>query len=304
MFKLSSISKSEVNHLTPWQDAPYSLISWRVMIEFSARRFLWCGSELQSIKHHCLLGSYIGSGEDYIYDLSRGIDERAHDKALESLGLIEVEFRNLGMKITADMVKEITDELTGESRKRSFQWLTDQIVNIEKLVNKELEKDTFFFVPSERAKYFPLVDNLHIFGESVSSAFPGASNDIAESGICLALARGTAAVFHLMRVLEIGLSAIGNKFGVSLEHTNWAPAIDQIEKKIRNMNQDLNWKALPDCKEQQEFYSQVISHFGVLKDAWRNHTMHARGFYTEEQAALIFENTKAFMNKLASRLSG
>jgi hypothetical protein len=89
---------------------------------------------------------------------------------------------------------------------------------------------------------------------------------------------------------------------VSLEHTNWAPAIEQIESKIRNMHKDPAWKSLPDCKEQQEFYAQVASHFGILKDAWRNYTMHSRGVYTEEQAERIFDNIESFMQQLATKL--
>ncbi len=83
-----------------------------------------------------------------------------------------------------------------------------------------------------------------------------------------------------MRVLGIGLGPLGKIFNVSLAHTNWAPAIEEIESKIRDMYKDPVWKALPDCKEQQEFYAQAASHFGVLKDAWRNYTAHARGKYT------------------------
>jgi uncharacterized protein YpbB len=88
-----------------------------------------------------------------------------------------------------------------------------------------------------------------------------------------------------------------------LAHTNWAPAIEQIESRIRDMHKDPVWKALPDCKEQQEFYAQAASHFGILKDAWRNYTMHARGFYTEEQAEQIFENIKVFVQKLSLKLN-
>ncbi|MGA7299971.1 MAG: hypothetical protein WBX10_06675 [Candidatus Sulfotelmatobacter sp.] len=105
-----------------------------------------------------------------------------------------------------------------------------------------------------------------------------------------------------MRILEIGLTALGAKFGVSLAHTNWAPAIEEIEKKIRDMHKDPVWRAVPDCKGQQEFYAQAASHFGILKDAWRNFTMHARGKYTEAESEHIFDNVKAFMQKLAERL--
>jgi hypothetical protein len=105
-----------------------------------------------------------------------------------------------------------------------------------------------------------------------------------------------------MRVLEIGLSALGKIFGVSLLHTNWAPAIDQIESKIREMHRDQTWKAEPDCKGQQEFYSQAASHFGVLKDAWRNYTAHTRGKFDEGEAEAVLRNVRGFMQKLSTRL--
>ena len=78
---------------------------------------------------------------------------------------------------------------------------------------------------------------------------------------------------------------------------------DEIESKIRNMHKDPIWKAMPDCKELQSSYSQAAASFGVMKDAWRNHTMHVRAKYTEEEAGQIFDAVKAFMQKLSERLS-
>jgi ABC-type Fe3+-hydroxamate transport system substrate-binding protein len=69
------------------------------------------------------------------------------------------------------------------------------------------------------------------------------------------------------------------------------------------MRSDPVWKSLPDCKEQQEYYSQAASYFRTVKDAWRNHTMHARAKYTEEEAEQIFNAIKGFMQKLAERLA-
>ena len=62
-----------------------------------------------------------------------------------------------------------------------------------------------------------------------------------------------------MRVLELGLKALGSVFGVSLACTNWAPAIDEIESRIPNMHKAAAWKTMPDCKQQQEFCSQAAS---------------------------------------------
>jgi hypothetical protein len=176
----------------------------------------------------------------------------------------------------------------------------DRIEELERVITSEMGSHTFAHLAPGRMAYY---GQDFLFGADVANSFPSASFDIKEAGNCLALSRATACVFHLMRVLEILLGVLGKKFGVSMSHTNWAPAIDQIESKIREMHKDPAWKVLSDCKEQQEFFAQAASHFGILKDAWRNYTMHSRGKYTEEEAEQIMSNTRAFTKKLAERLS-
>lgn len=130
-----------------------------------------------------------------------------------------------------------------------------------------------------------------------SHGFDGAV-DIAEAGACLATLRATASVFHSMRVLERGLAALGAIFGVSLVNTNWGVAIEQIENRIREMHKDATWKLRPDCKALQVKYAQAASTFGILKDAWRNYTMHGHSTYTQEEAEQILLNTRTIMQKL------
>lgn len=273
------------------------------MLSFSAGNFFWCGHILTTIETDCLLGSMPGSGDEPTFQMFSPLDQQFRDRTLPRLRHVKEEFTKIGLRITTDTVEEVIQELEGSNwQKRNCQWMRDQLTVIHKLSRKELEGKAFWYVPAERAKFWPKVSNPHLFGEAVASAFPSAAFDIAESGICLSLDRGTASVFHAMRVLEIGLTALGAKFGVSLAHTNWEPAIRGIESKIREMHKDAVWKLLPDCKEQQEFYAQAATHFGVLKDAWRNYTMHVRGVYTEEMAEGIFNNVKGFMQKLAMRL--
>lgn len=231
------------------------------------------------------------------------VDEKTRERTLTSLGHVEPEYLKVGLKLTAATIRDLLQDLKGPSlQSHNFQWLLDQINNIENLADKELREKAFFYVPPERTKFFRREGEPPSFGQPVADSFSGASYDIHEAGFCMGLARWTASVFHLMRVLEVGLAALGAKFDVSLEHTNWAPAIEQIDSRIKGMHKDPSWKALPDCKEQQEFYSQAASHFEVLKNAWRNYTMHRRGFYTEEQAEEIYNNVRGFMQKLATRL--
>jgi hypothetical protein len=287
----------------PWESNPYGLIGWGEMLYFSAQRFFWASYSLQEIRTNCFVKSIPVAGDEKIFALPHPLDDFTKSDSVNRLEHVEKIFGELGMTISAETAKEVYDALKEDSPRKNFQWLIDQIDGLRKLAVKEMNNKAFFYVSSERAKFFPRMDDQHIFGQNVATAFPSAAFDIAESGICLALARGSASVFHLMRVLEIGLTALGTQFGVSLAHTNWAPAITEIERKVRNMNNDAAWKDRPDCKTLQEFYAQAASHFGVLKDAWRNHTMLARGAYTEEQAERVFENVKGFMQKLSERLS-
>jgi len=272
------------------------------MLHFSASAFFWCGRTLATIKSDCLIGAVACVEGKPLFAMPRNLDDQAREKAVDSLVKVEDEFRKIELRITADTVKEIIEELRSETSRRSFQWLYDQSTAIQRLADKELKGKLFLYVPAERAKFWPKMKEPYAFGPAVAGSFPSSTFEANSAAICLATMQSNASVFHLMRILEIGLTALGNQFGVSLAHTNWAPAIEQIESKIREMHKDPVWKILPDCKEQQEFYAQAASHFGILKDAWRNHTMHVRGKYSQDEAELIFENVKAFMQKLAEKL--
>ena len=271
------------------------------MIQFSAYMFFFCGRALSEVRSDCFVAS-VPNGDEPIFELVKKLDDISRNKAKKALGFMEIEFRKIGLIITAETAKELAEDLDKPSAMRNYQWLINQVESLEKLADKELSGKYFLYIPPEKAKFWPTMKKMDLFGKEVAAKFPSASFDIGNSGVCLATQMGTASVFHLMRVLEIGLTALGNVFGVSMQNTNWAPAIDQIESKIRDMHKDPIWRAKPDCKEQQHFYAQSASHFSILKDAWRNHAMHVRGKYTEDEAERIFETVKAFMRKLAERL--
>jgi hypothetical protein len=100
----------------------------------------------------------------------------------------------------------------------------EHALSIRKLMEKEMRNKLFFHVPPERMRYLPHAKEPYILGKWVSYTFPSSNFDAEEAAASLSCGRATAAVFHLMRVLEIGLTALGKVFGVSLEHTNWATA--------------------------------------------------------------------------------
>jgi hypothetical protein len=163
-------------------------------------------------------------------------------------------------------------------------------------LEKEMSLKLYFTLPHDKAEAYQRND----FGELVAEAFPSAAYDISEACRCYALARNTACVFHLMRVMEIGLVALSKQFGLPCDHTNWETVINGVEKAIASIEKS---PSRPDSwRGDREFYSQCASHFRVVKDAWRNYTAHARGKYDEQEAVDMLGNVRGFMQKLATRL--
>lgn len=162
----------------------------------------------------------------------------------------------------------------------------------------DLSHQLFLMVPEDRASLYRQPEPP--FGENVAARFPNAAYDIAAAARCMALDEWTAAVFHLMRVLEKGLHSLATHLGLGLsseiELENWKNIIDQIERGIRALEQTP--KSASKTKALR-FYSEAASQFRYFKDAWRNHVSHARAQYDEREALVIFEHVRTFMHDLA-----
>ena len=176
--------------------------------------------------------------------------------------------------------------------------LSEMLHNATERLRDEAGALKLLHIQLDRVKYY---ETQQPFGGDVSNNFPSVSFDALEACRCFALSRSTACVFHLMRVLEIGLHAFARSFGVASDRTNWHNIIEGIEKAVRNMSTDPATRTV-DWKDQQEFFSQAASHFMLLKDAWRNYTAHERGKFTEDEAETVLISVRSFMQKLATHL--
>ncbi|MBI3496076.1 MAG: HEPN domain-containing protein [Proteobacteria bacterium] len=197
----------------------------------------------------------------------------------------------LGLETSAELLVERLDDLP--QTEREFQILVDAMMG-------ELRSTLFLFVPPHRTQFFG--DRLKL-GEGLKTKFPVASKEIAASGDCLAVGSYTATVFHAMRAAEIGLRALARtlkvSFPSSLDLENWKNIIDQIESKIKGMEQlTKSKKKVADLK----FYSEAAAQFRYFREAWRNHVMHTRENYQEGQALDVFNHVHGFFLTLSTRL--
>lgn len=194
-------------------------------------------------------------------------------------------------KIKADNLKKDLNEqsCTFEEMSRGLNVLHERIFD-------ELGDTVFFHLSVDRAKYFR--EPWLTFGQRIIEVFPSIIKDVEEAGKCYATKRNTACVFHIMRIMEVGLHALANKLEVPTTIPNW----DGILKKIETELQKKFDGKSPDWLGQEAVMSEAAAHLRTVKTAWRNPTMHVEQKYTDEEALDIYNAVRVFMGHLAEKL--
>jgi hypothetical protein len=272
--------------LCPWLENPYRLVSLWDMLRFYAEDFCYASLLI---------------GQIYMDLQSKMPQETSWMAVSGATKALERHCRNIGLPVTLRQIERVNDLMQNgilSQTPSGFARLGREIADISARLVDELRAKQILLMPDAHLTYYEQSEPL--FGAPVASNFSSASYDIAEAGKCYSLNRSTACVFHLMRVLEVGLGPLAKRFNVPCDHTNWETVINRIEKAINEIDRDPNRP--PNWKDEREFWSQCASHFRVVKDAWRNYTAHARGKYDEQEALDMLGNVRGFMQKLATRL--
>lgn len=173
--------------------------------------------------------------------------------------------------------------------------LAEEVRQIRKTFKRELQAAKLFAMNPDDAKFYD--GAIELFGDDVLCAFPLASSEIDEAGKCIALGRAPSAVFHLMRIAELGLRALAQPLGIMDPNPDWGAVIRKIDAELkapkdkRTLNIDYG------------FLAGVSSHMHAVKLAWRNQAMHVDATFSLDNAREIFNAMKALMQHLASGLS-
>jgi hypothetical protein len=269
---------------------PYSTVSvWTLMELIPIQDLI---STMRSVLTYAsMLGKLpTGDKEDTVAKMVRDNLKREYEK-------LRTHCEKLKLLVSTDQITTQTN-LLGFASIDLITKSAEQSANmICTTIQTELRHRLFFVLPSDNVKFY---SERALFGEKVENAFPSASPEIAEAAKCYALGRNSACVFHLMRALEVGINCIATPFGVNAQHTNWHNVLEQIDAKVRAISSQSHG---PNWKDEQQFYSEAVAHFHVLKNAWRNYAMHLHERYDPERAMDIWNSVRAFMRHLATRLS-
>jgi len=210
--------------------------------------------------------------------------------------------KKLGLRVTLKHFEDLFDAF--EDSEKTAENLRQNASSLAGTLRRELSTKLFLTLPDDAS--IESFENERPFDTesiSVNERFSDAIYDMQEAANCLALGRATACVFHLMRVLEVGLSALANELKIPWpSHNDWQGVINAIEGKIKEIEKGSG--TLPkDWREKRQFYADAATQFTHFKDGWRNYAMHFHAVYDEPKAKLIFASVREFMRVLAKRLS-
>jgi hypothetical protein len=269
------------------KNKPSLLVSVYYMLQFSADRYIAISSRLTSVIR-------LIERAEYRY-------EKINDGTLASsraeVGEIKEDCRLLVLKSCVAKLEDIEKTIGGSP---TYDELAIQYKEFYKCLYDEISENLFLCIPIEKQQYY--LKPLETFGAKVSR-FESAREDIEEAGKSYGTSRNTACVFHLMRVVEVGLSVLAQHFHLSDEQINWEAIVNHIQDKIQeidNLPKDLTpeiWQS------DHRFYSEMAIHLGNLRDTYCLYAMHIHEHYDEIGALAIYNHASSFMKNLGTGLS-
>jgi hypothetical protein len=214
-----------------------------------------------------------------------------------SLGKIMEEVVKLQLEASYATIIRMLESLDDSECPMSY--LADQANELHTRMVDELNYRTCFAIWRDKEKLYAAK---LLFGDDVAKNFPSASVDIEEAAKCLALDRGTAAVFHLMRVMEVGLRALAKSLNDPRldpkKNPTWSTILQKGDEELKK---PIAQRA-PEWAAHDHFFSEAQANLRVVQYAWRNPTMHVEINYDPEKASDVMQSVKAFMRHLASKL--
>lgn len=202
----------------------------------------------------------------------------------------------INANITEMAARDLLKGLEGDA---TWADLREGVRDIEVTLRRETSKLAFYTVNPSMSG---LVDNSDdVFGSEFQVKFPSAMYDLQEACKCLGLGRNTAAAFHLMRIVEVLLRAIGASLSIpapSGADKNWGNMLSAIKTNMtaRNQKSNAGWKA-----NDRNFFEDVYASIDAVRVAWRNTTMHVERRYDEDEAEHLLHVVKALAKKLSGR---
>lgn len=272
-----------LNRIAP--DRPFcGLWSLWDMLELEARPFL------NAVRALAIIEEVLRTKKPE--DLKAKVGKSTVDHVSRQLGEFIEACIGFGTDVSRMAAEELLEKLEGG--KLTFAVLHEEVRHLHKYFERHLQSTKLCALNPDDARYYDTA--LEMFGECVTASFPSSASEIDEAGKCLALGRSGAAIFHLMRVVEIGLRSLAPLMGIHEPRPDWGKVIRAVDEYLKLPKNERKLEL------EDEYLAAVSAQMHAVKLAWRNQTMHVDTTFSLENAREIFEQTKLLMIALSIEL--
>jgi hypothetical protein len=285
--------------VSAWKHGPCSAIALHDMIELFAPNLVFGLEYLNTIERIASL--YHSSQKGPLV-----VEERERRALLGALSGLKKVCHSIGLDATVVRIDECVRRFsdTRDIYECVQQTVCTEVDAIKRLLIIEIGEICFVVVPKNKTGF---CNSKSPFGAGVFRAFPSARREIKDASNCLAVGLDTASVFHLMRVMELGMRAAARhlriikvKKHVPITFGTWEEIIVALGKKLETLSGTTRGHKR---QAKLDFYNGLLLELRSVKDFWRNKVMHTRDEYDEHQAMSAYLHTRAFMQRLALGVS-
>jgi hypothetical protein len=207
---------------------------------------------------------------------------------------------NLELPVTKSPVMRVSDQIRNNKHIPTYEGIANVLRDVNTRLSDELGTRVFVSMSVHEVNYYSPKESL--FGPEFEERFRSVGVfELSEAAKCLAIGRSTAAVFHLMRLMEIGIGAVARCLSIpdpiKPVERNWGQILKCIDEGIKR-----RWPTSSDkMGGDGALFEALYASLDAVKNPWRNATMHVENKYTTDEAEHIFVAVKGFMKKVASR---
>ena len=208
----------------------------------------------------------------------------------------------LGMIRTGERIEWMRGIFSRGAR-TTFGALSTELFELSQAITKDAESQVFCHYDHQRIRF------LTEMPKDWHAAFQAfiIEDEVLAGVDCYALGHNTACVFHMARVGEIGLRAIGRERGVRhvkgktvpIEWATWGQVFKAIEPTIEQLRKKPNGVQKTNALA---FYERILSDLRAIQSLYRDQTMHLRDEYDDGETQSAMFRVRELMNTLASKL--
>jgi hypothetical protein len=222
------------------------------------------------------------------------------ERVTNNLQFIATKCRQLALNSAENRLQRCFGLLTS-SLPQTYDELRREFETLHEAIEDDIKAEYFYHYP--RPKVMLLILNAEWL--PVFDAFPSSRKEVDEGLDCYAPGHPTAAVFHMMRVAELGMRALARERQVTfpkhpLEWADWQNILDLTEKNAKTATGNMSRGPAKDAA--LAFHNGAIAHLHALKDMYRNSVMHMRRSYDDLDAQRAIGQVRDFMTGLCRKI--